>query len=104
MVHKELHPLVDGNVAKKLTFYPKYKVLFWANPTQDIVKYHIFSSMVVAASCYGYPCHRQGLGSFLNDNNKLNRVKHRQNPRGKLGSVCFPTDLGRQIHLSSRTI
>jgi hypothetical protein len=27
--------------------------------------------------------------------------KHRQNPRGKLGSVCFPTDIGSQIHLSA---
>jgi hypothetical protein len=32
----------------------------------NITEYHfIFLSMVVAASCYGYACHRQGLGSFL---------------------------------------
>ena len=32
----------------------------------------IFSSMVVAASCYGYACHRQGQGRFLNKkNNKI---------------------------------
>jgi hypothetical protein len=29
------------------------------------------------------------------------KLKHRQNPRRKPGSVCFPTDTGRQIHLSA---
>ena len=57
--------------------------------------------MVVAASCYRYACHWQGLGIFWEDKNKLNRAKHRQNPKGKPGSVCFPTDTGRQIHNSS---
>ena len=57
--------------------------------------------MVVAVSCYGYVCHQQGLGSFFNDKKKLNKAKHRQNPRGKPGSVCFPTDTGRQIQLSA---
>jgi hypothetical protein len=28
----------------------------------------------------------------------------RQNPRGKPGSVCFPSNTGRLIHLSSRSI
>ena len=56
--------------------------------------------MVVAASGYGYFCHRQGRGSFF-DKNKLNTANHSQNPRGKPGSVCFPTDTGRQIHLSA---
>jgi hypothetical protein len=32
--------------------------------------------------------------------NKWNRTKHWQNPRGKPGSVCFPTNTGMQIHLS----
>jgi hypothetical protein len=34
---------------------------------------------------------------------KINGIttKQRQNPRGKPGSVCFPTDNGRQIHLSA---
>ena len=27
--------------------------------------------------------------------------KHKRNRRGKPGSVCFPTDTGRQIHLSA---
>ena len=35
--------------------------MFGANPTPLF----IFSSMVVAASCYGYACHRQELGSFF---------------------------------------
>ena len=30
--------------------------------------------------------------------NKWNRANHRQNHIGKHGSVCFPTDTGRQIH------
>jgi hypothetical protein len=42
--------------------------------------------MVVAASCYGYACHRQGLESFLNNKNKRNRAKQRQNSRGKPGT------------------
>jgi hypothetical protein len=29
-------------------------------------------------------------------------AKHRQNPRGKPGSVCYPPDSERQIHLSAR--
>ena len=33
--------------------------------------------------------------------NKRNKAKHRQKSRGELGSVCFPTDTGRQIHLSA---
>ena len=36
-------------------------IMFGENPIQLF----IFSSMVVAGSCYGYACHRQGLGSFL---------------------------------------
>jgi hypothetical protein len=35
------------------------------------------------------------------DKNKWNRAKHRQNPKGTPGSVCFPTNTGRQIHLSA---
>jgi hypothetical protein len=34
--------------------------------------------MVAAASCYGYDCHWQGLGSFWGDKNKQNRAKHIQ--------------------------
>jgi hypothetical protein len=33
--------------------------------------------------------------------NKWNGAKHRQNPRGKPASLCFPTDTRRQIHLSA---
>jgi hypothetical protein len=55
--------------------------------------------MVVAALCYGYTCNWQGIGSFWDK--KWNGDKHRQNPTGKPGSVCFPIDTGRQIHLSA---
>ena len=37
---------------------------------------------------------------FLGDKKK-HRAKQRQNPRGKPGSVCFPTDTRRPIHLSA---
>ena len=40
----------------------------------------------MAASCYGYACHQQGLGSFSGFKKWIG-AKHRQNPRGKLGSV-----------------
>jgi hypothetical protein len=35
------------------------------------------------------------------DKNKHNRAKHRQNPEGKPGLVCFSTDNGRQMHFSA---
>ena len=59
--------------------------------------------MVVASSRYGYAFHLQGLGSFLLliKINRLEITKPRQNHRGKLCLVCFPTDTGRQIHLSA---
>ena len=72
-----------------------------SNPTYHWVPLFIFSSMVVAASCYGYSCHRQRLGRILGVKNNCNIANHRQNPRGKPGSVYFPTDTGRQIHLSA---
>ena len=73
--------------------------MFGANPTHHRVAFIIFSSMVVAASCYGYAFHQEELASFTYKN-KLNRAKHMQNERGKPGSVCYPTDTVRQIHLS----
>jgi hypothetical protein len=33
--------------------------------------------------------------------NKQNKAKHKQNPTGKPVSDCFPTDTGRQIHISA---
>jgi hypothetical protein len=58
-------------MAKKCTLYPEY-VMFGANPTQHITEYHfIFSSMVVATSCYGYACY--WLGSFWGI--KINIIK-----------------------------
>jgi hypothetical protein len=42
-----------------------------------------------------------GKGAFFRIKIKWNRVKHRQNPGGKPGSVCFPTDTGRPIQLSA---
>ena len=37
--------------------------------------------------------------SFSGLKNTWNGAKHRQNPRGKPGSVRFPPDTGRWIHL-----
>ena len=51
--------------AKKLTLSCIQSVMFGTNPTNHWVPLVLFSSMVVAASGYGYACHRQGLGSFL---------------------------------------
>jgi hypothetical protein len=34
-------------------------------------------------------------GVFQDKKNKRNGAKHRQNPRGKPGSVCFPPNTGR---------
>ena len=51
-------------MAKKLTLCPEHKVLCLGQ-IQHNVPLYMFSSMVVAASCYGYACHRQGLGSFI---------------------------------------
>jgi hypothetical protein len=34
-------------------------------------------------------------GVFQGKKNVWNGAKHRENPRGKPGSVCFPTDTGR---------
>jgi hypothetical protein len=59
--------------------------MFGANPIHHITEHHsIFSSMVVAGSCYGYAFNSSGLGSFSGYKNKLNGAKHRQNPRGNL--------------------
>jgi hypothetical protein len=52
----------------------------------------------------GHARHQQGLGSFWGDKKERNGAKHRQNPRGKHGLVCFPTDIGRQIHLSAEQL
>jgi hypothetical protein len=59
---------------KKFTLCAEYKVLLLGQ-IQHITEHHS-SSMVVTASYYGYARHRQELGSF-------------------------PTDTGRQIHLSA---
>jgi hypothetical protein len=76
-----MHPLCNWhqcktakNVAKKCTLLPDYKEL----------SLFIFSSMVVAASCYEYACWQE-LGSFFGggDKNKRIRAKHRQNHREK---------------------
>ena len=40
-------------------------------------------------------------GVFQDKKNKQNGAKHRQNPRGKPGSVCFPPDTGGWNHLSA---
>ena len=38
---------------------------------------------------------------FPDKKNKQNGAKHRQNPSGISGLVCFPPDTGRLIHLSA---
>jgi hypothetical protein len=84
-------------VAKKCTLCPEYKALCLGHiqhntslsPTLHILKHGdgfimlwvCLSSARTREFCFGF---------FL----KQNRVKHRQNPEGKPGSVCFPTDLG----------
>jgi hypothetical protein len=51
--------ILQKNGAKKLTLRPEYKVLCSGKSTTSTrTTLHIF--MVVAASCYGYACHRQG--------------------------------------------
>jgi hypothetical protein len=90
-------------VAKKCIFCPEYKVFSLdqiqhntsLSTTLSIFKawwwLHYVMGMLVIGKVYGV---------FLNKN-KRNRAKHRQNPRGKHGSVCFPTDTGIQLHLSA---
>jgi hypothetical protein len=72
--------------------------MFGANPTQHITEYH--SSYFEAwrwvhnVMCMLVIGKEQGVFWIKK---KKNRAKHRQNPRG---SVCFPKNSGRQIHLS----
>ena len=40
-------------------------------------------------------------GEFFRIKKKQKAAKHRQNPRGKPDSVCFPPETGRLIHLSA---
>jgi hypothetical protein len=40
-------------------------------------------------------------GEFFRIKRKQNGAKHRLNPIRKPGSVCFPPDTGRLIHLSA---
>jgi hypothetical protein len=37
------------------------------------------------------------IGEFFRIKKKWNGDKHRQNPRGKPGSVCFPPDIGDEF-------
>ena len=55
------------------------KHYFWgkSNTTHHGVPLFIFSSMVVAASFYGYACHRQGLGSRQGLKIKINGIQLR---------------------------
>jgi hypothetical protein len=87
----------------KCTLCPEYKVLCLGHIQQHITEYH--SSYFQA---WWWLHHVMGMlvigkeeGVFLLDKIKWNRAKHRQNPRGKPGSVCFPTDTGRQMYLSA---
>jgi hypothetical protein len=49
------------------------------------------------ASCYGLLVIVKAWGVFQ-DKNKQNGAKHRHNPRGKPGSVCFPS---RHLEMNS---
>jgi hypothetical protein len=40
-------------------------------------------------------------GVFQDRKKKQTGAKHNENPSGKPGSVCFPPDTGRLIHLSA---
>ena len=45
---------------------------------------------------------RHVMGMLISSNDEgFIIILHRQNPKGKPGSVCFPTDTERQIHLSA---
>ena len=53
----------------------------------------------IVTECDGMLVIGKDSGVFLRD--KWNGAKHRHNLRGKVGSVCFPPDTVRQIHLSA---
>jgi hypothetical protein len=55
----------------------------------------IFSSIVVSCSMLWVCLQLLRTGEFFRIKNKQNGAKHRQNPRGKLGSVFFPPDTGK---------
>jgi hypothetical protein len=81
--------------------------MFGANPTHHRVAFIIFSSMVVAASCYGYAFYQEELASFT-CKNKLNIAKHMQNERitwfGLLSNRYWETNspFTRTITLNTR--
>ena len=81
---------------QKKEFYvlnTKHYVWGKSNITNHRVPLFIFPSMVGAASCNGYACHRQG---------QEFRIKGNSQAQAKiLSSVGFPTDTGRQNYLST---
>ena len=62
--------------------------MFGANTTHHLVPVFIFSNMVVAASCYGYACHRQTLGVFKDKNKWNTAISTGKNLEENL-VVCF---------------
>ena len=87
----------------KLTFGPQYKVLCLGQiqfNTLLSTTPHIFQQ---SGGCIILWVCLQSLrtGEFFRIENKWNGAQHMQNPKGKPGSVCFPTDTGGGIHLSA---
>ena len=80
-------------------------VMFGENPTRHITEYH--SSYFLA---WWWLHHVLGIlviskvQGVFQDKKKQNIAKHRLNPRGKPGSVCFSTDTERQIHIVKRSV
>ena len=70
--------------------------MFGANPKQHSAP--LFSNMLQHCMCM--PDIGKDWG-IIEDENKWDGAKHRQNPREKPASVCFIPDTGRGIHLSA---
>ena len=77
-------------MAKKLTLC-RENLMFGVNPTQHSTEYH--SHMFKhGGGCIMLWASSARTRDFFKGKKKWNRIKHRQNPRQKPGSVCLPSD------------
>jgi hypothetical protein len=76
--------------------------MFGTNPIQHITEYlsPYFQAWWWLHNVMGMLVIVKDWGVFQNKKETM-VAKHRQNPKGKPGSVCFPSDTGRLIHLSA---